>query len=145
MPRPPELPTPCAFCGATRGVRESGRLVCGSCGWRVGDVPDFELPPPRIDVVYYLRFRDRVKIGTTHNPRQRFAALRFDELLAFEPGDRHQEHNRHIEFAATRFERSEWFQLDDALLSHVEALRAGVDDPWLLHRRLVCAAYRERL
>jgi len=38
-------------------------------------VPDPELVPPRVDIVYYLRFGDRVKIGTTASPRQRFAAL----------------------------------------------------------------------
>ena len=55
-------------------------------------MPDGDLAPPRVDVVYYLRQRDhvgdRVKIGTTANPRQRLARISHQDLLAFERGDR---------------------------------------------------------
>lgn len=124
------LPSPCRACGARIGVRYPSGWLCGVCEWRVGDEPDSEIVTPRVDVVYYLRFRDRIKIGTTANPRQRFAALRFDALLAFERGDRLVEQRRHQQFAALRFARTEWFAAERPLLDHVLELRAGVDDPW---------------
>ncbi|BDI22931.1 GIY-YIG nuclease family protein [Herbiconiux sp. L3-i23] len=139
------LAAPCFFCRGERGVRVDGRLRCATCDWRVGDVIDHELPPPRVDVVYYLRYRDRVKIGTTANPRQRFAAIRFDSLLAFELGDRHREHERHLEFADARLERSEWFDLTPTLAKHIERLRSDGDDPWLVHLRWTSAAYAAQL
>jgi len=130
------LPSPCLVCASRVGVRYPTGWVCAVCGWRYGDVPDGELPPPRVDVVYYLRFDDRVKIGTTANPRQRFAAIRHDELLALEPGDRLIERRRHEQFAADRLAR-EWFALSPALAEHIRVLSAGVDDPWALHARWV--------
>src|SRR5688500_8887002 len=47
------LPAPCRLCGSRIGVRYPSGWVCGVCEWRVGDVVDDELPPPRVDVVYY--------------------------------------------------------------------------------------------
>src|SRR3712207_998868 len=93
------LPSPCRACGSQVGVRYPSGWICGICEWRVGDVVDDELPPPRVDVVYYLRYGDRVKIGTTGNPRQRLAAIWHDEVLAFERGDRRVERRRHAQFA----------------------------------------------
>jgi hypothetical protein len=111
-------------------VRWPSGWLCAVCEWRHGDVPDDELPPPRVDVVYYLRFEDRVKIGTTANPRQRLAALRHDELLALERGDRMLERRRHEQFAAERFDRTEWFRLSPGLAEHIAAVRGGPIDPW---------------
>jgi len=124
------LPAPCALCGSRLGVRWSAGWLCAVCEWRVGDAVDGELVPPRVDVVYHLRFEDRVKIGTTAQPRRRLQTLWHDQLLAFERGDRLVERRRHTQFAADRFGRTEWFRLSDALASHIEGLRAGVDDPW---------------
>jgi hypothetical protein len=59
--------------------------------------------------VYYLRLGERVKIGTTANPRHRFAALWHEEVLAFERGGRALERRRHAEFAVDRLGMSEWF------------------------------------
>ncbi|MEY2847569.1 MAG: hypothetical protein RI885_234 [Actinomycetota bacterium] len=118
--------------------------MCAVCEWRVGDEPDGEPAAPRVDVVYYLGFRDRIKIGTTANPRQRLAALRFDELLAFERGDRLVEQRRHRQFAIGRLGTSEWFELDDALRSHIAELRAGVDDPWARYARWVSSGVARR-
>jgi hypothetical protein len=128
------LPSPCVACGSRLGVTyRSGRL-CAVCEWRYGDVPDGELAAPRVDVVYYLRFADRIKIGTTSNPRQRFGQLRFDELLAFERGDRGVERRRHEQFAAVRL-GGEWFAADPALVTHVESIAAGHPDPWAVYAR----------
>ncbi|RKR75770.1 GIY-YIG nuclease family protein [Frondihabitans australicus] len=128
------LPAPCVACGSRLGVTyRSGRL-CAVCEWRFGDVADGELAPPRVDVVYYLRFGERIKIGTTANPRQRFAQLRFDELLAFERGDRAVEQARHRQFAAWR-EGGEWFTASPSLVDHVALVAAGHPDPWALYAR----------
>lgn len=114
--------------------------LCAVCEWRHGEVIDDELPPPRVDVVYYLRYDDRIKIGTSANPRQRLAAIWHDELLAFERGDRSVERRRHEQFAADRFAGTEWFRGSDRLLAHVAQIAEGVADPWLLHARWVSQA-----
>ena len=129
------LPAPCAACGSRVGVRYPSGWVCAACEWRVGDVLDDGLPPPRVDVVYYLRFRDRIKIGTTANPRQRLARIWHDEVLAFERGDRLVERRRHEQFADSRLDRSEWFEAAPELEQHVGRLAAGVGDPWALYAR----------
>lgn len=129
------LPAPCAACGSRLGVRWPSGWLCAVCEWRHGEVPDAEWAPARVDVVYYLRYADRVKIGTTANPRQRFAAVRHDELLALERGDRRRERARHAQFAAQRFGATEWFRLDDDLAAHIRLVAGGIEDPWALLAR----------
>jgi hypothetical protein len=138
------LPTPCGLCGSRLGVRHPAGWSCAVCEWRVGDVVDGDLPTPRVDVVYYIRFDDRIKIGTTANPRQRLARLWHQDVLAFEQGDRLVERRRHDQFAADRLGRSEWFSPSAALEDHIAALAAGVDDPWLRHSRWVSEAIARR-
>jgi hypothetical protein len=127
------LPSPCLACGSRLGVHYPSGWLCAVCEWRVGALPDGEAPP-RVDVVYYLRFADRIKIGTTANPRQRLTQLKHDELLAFERGDRLVEQRRHAQFAEHRFDSTEWFAINAPLNAHIAALRAGVDDPWNAYR-----------
>ncbi|AUZ87699.1 ATPase, partial [Arthrobacter agilis] len=79
--------------------------------------------------------RDRIKIGTTANPRQRLARIWHDEVLAFERGDRLVEHRRHEQFAAWRLGRSEWFAGAPEIEEHVGRLAAGVTDPWARYAR----------
>lgn len=134
------LPSPCLLCGSRLGVRYPSAWLCAVCEWRYGEIPDAELAPPRVDVVYYLGYDDRVKIGTSAHPRQRLAALWHDELLAFERGGRALEQRRHREFSADRFGRTEWFRRSDALLTHIGTLTAGVDDPWRLYARWMSEA-----
>ena len=129
------LPAPCRACGSPHGIRYPSGWVCAVCEWRHGDLPDADLVPPRVDVVYYLRHGDRLKIGTTANPRQRFAAIWHEQLLAFERGDRRLERRRHDQFAADRFAGSEWFRMSPALSAHVASVAAGVSDPWELYAR----------
>lgn len=114
--------------------------MCAWCGWHHGVVPDPELPRPRIDVVYYLRWRDRIKIGTTHNPKSRFSAITHEELLAFERGDRTIERARHAQFAELRM-GGEWFSAAPELLEHCRTLR-GDRDPWQTHVRWFAAELR---
>ncbi|MBM7471276.1 GIY-YIG nuclease family protein [Subtercola frigoramans] len=124
------LPTPCVACGSRLGVSYPSGWLCAVCEWRLGALPDGTGQRPRVDVVYYVRFRNTVKIGTSANPRARLAQLHFDELLAFERGTRHREHRRHLQFAGHRIEGSEWFRLHDSLDAHIRELQAGIDDPW---------------
>ena len=134
------LPSPCLACGSPLGVRYRSGWICAVCEWRHGEVPDAELAPPRVDIVYYLRFGERVKIGTTSNPRQRFGAIWHDEILAFERGDRMLEHRRHLEFDADRYTGTEWFRLSDGLRAHIDVVAAGVEDPWVRYARWVSEA-----
>lgn len=136
---------PCPACGSRLAVRYPSGRACGVCEWRFGDVVDSELPAPRVDVVYYLRFEGRIKIGTTANPRQRLARLWHDELLAFERGDRRVEHARHVQFAACRLGRSEWFDRSPELEAHVALIADGQPDPWDAHARWVSAALSLRV
>jgi len=129
------LPSPCAACGSRLGVHWPSGWLCAVCEWRQGDVPDHDLAPPRVDVVYYIRFDDRIKIGTTANPRQRLGRLWHHEVLAFERGDRGVERRRHEQFGAWRFGRTEWFAVNEVLDEHVATLAAGTDDPWSRHAR----------
>lgn len=137
------LPSPCALCGSRVGVRWPSGWSCAVCEWRHGDVVDDELPPPRVDVVYYLRYDDRIKIGTTAHPRRRIAAIRHDELLAFERGDRLVERRRHERFAAERLGGTEWFRASTSLLRHVAEV-AGGRDPWDAYARWVSEAFARR-
>jgi hypothetical protein len=123
------LPSPCRLCGSRLGVHYPSGWLCAVCEWRHGDVVDAELAPPRVDIVYYLRYRDRVKIGTTANPRQRLAVIMHDEVLAFERGDRRLEQSRHRQFADERYDNTEWFVLSARIVAHVDTLR-GRSDPW---------------
>jgi hypothetical protein len=129
------LPGACLACGALRGIRDASGWACATCGWRYGDVPDAELSPPPVHVVYYLRFGDRIKIGTSARPRSRLAQLRYDELLAFERGGRSLEQQRHREFAGQRFPGSEWFHVNDELLAHIRVLQRDGIDPWDRYKR----------
>lgn len=131
------LPGPCRLCGSRLGIRYPSGWLCAVCEWRHGDLIDHELPRPRVDVVYYLRYEDRVKIGTSGNPRQRLAAIWHDDLLAFERGDRRLEHRRHEQFADERFERTEWFRLSSRLSAHIDLVRAGTGEPWDRYARWV--------
>ncbi|WP_285114104.1 GIY-YIG nuclease family protein [Leifsonia sp. fls2-241-R2A-40a] len=129
------LPAPCAFCGSRLGVRYPSGWLCAVCEWRVGEPPPDDRATARVDVVYYLRYRDRIKIGTTANPAQRFSSLPHDEVLAFERGDRMLEHRRHEQFAQLRIPGTEWFETDAGLLAHVQQLRDNGIEPWLLLAR----------
>ncbi|WP_144720640.1 GIY-YIG nuclease family protein [Agrococcus jejuensis] len=128
------LPHPCPVCAGRIGIRMPSGTVCATCEWRVGEVPDADLPPPRVDVVYALRFEDRVKIGTTSNLRQRLGAIWHEELVALERGDRSLEQRRHAELSEARIGRTEWFRITDEVAAHLAAIGDG-RDPWMQHAR----------
>lgn len=125
------LPSPCRACGSRLGVKYPSGWLCAICEWKVGDTPDDDaVADVRVDVVYYIRFGNRIKIGTSANPRRRLAGLRHDELLAFERGNRQVEQRRHAQFAEYRILRTEWFDINEALTRHIGVLGGGIDDPW---------------
>ena len=119
------LPSRCRACGSAVGVRYPSGWICAECEWRVGEVPDDELDRPRVEVVYYIRWRDQIKIGTSINPRMRLAALPHDEVLAFERGGRSLEQRRHRQFADHRYAGTEWFSVHEALLAQSPSSRPG--------------------
>jgi hypothetical protein len=56
----------------------------------------------RRHVVYYMRFGDLIKIGTTNDLRRRTLNLKPDTVLAAEPGSYELELQRHRQFARHR-------------------------------------------
>lgn len=89
-----------------------------------------DLTRPRTDVVYYIRFGDRIKIGTSTNLPNRLGSLPYDELLAIEPGNVEREHSRHAQFRAHRVVgQQEWFHVTPEILGHASALREKYGPP----------------
>ncbi len=132
----------CVLCGSD-ALPEHGERACPICGWRRGESPDADLPRPRVEVVYYLRWEGRMKIGTSANPRQRLAAIWHQELLAFERGGRTLERSRHEQFAHLR-ESGEWFRAEPELMEHVARLSAGTP-PWDSYARWMADALRRNV
>lgn len=79
-------------------------------------------------LVYYIRRGDLIKIGATAHVKVRLRAQAYDELLAVEPGYFILEKQRHRQFAEHKAQMGrgqiEWFNPAEALLAHIEALRA---------------------
>lgn len=128
--------SPCPLCDSVMYPGVTGAM-CGRCKYTTGDftgrivVSYDEVEAQQnqrrgaiksSNVVYYIRFADRIKIGTTGDIRGRMTALPHDELLATEPGDRHLEAVRHNEFKHLRL-TGEWFRAAPDLLEHVASLR----------------------
>lgn len=72
--------------------------------------------------VYFIRFRDLVKIGYTTNLPRRMASLPHDEVLHVEPGTMADEKRCHLAFAHLRG-RGEWFRAEPDLLGFIDDLR----------------------
>lgn len=78
--------------------------------------------PATGEVVYYLRFGDRVKIGYSSNLANRLKAIPHDELLITEPGTYALEAARHRQFRELRL-TGEWFDNVEPLAGHIAALQ----------------------
>lgn len=100
-------------------------------------------PPMIVDgspsVVYYLRHGDMVKIGTTRSLAGRLKSLRYDELLAVEPGSFKQEKFRHEQFATIRAD-GEWFRRCAELDGHIDYIVKLYGRPHDAHQRWLTAA-----
>lgn len=80
--------------------------------------------------IYYIRFGDRIKIGTTTSLKGRLASLPHDEILALEPGSYDLERARHREFAPMLVDgQREWFHDSSTLRDHALELRARHGSP----------------
>lgn len=97
--------------------------------WLISAMPGLATPKPRVfsrlAVVYYIRFQDLVKIGTTVALTSRLNSIPHDEVLVTEPGHFELEKLRHEQFAHLRHRpRGEWFRYEPDLRAHVEELQA---------------------
>jgi hypothetical protein len=117
-------------------IRRYGSRVPAEVSWRLEGEPDVDIlavfrvcqevaaqAPPiiREPVVYYARFGERVKIGTTICPASRLPDIPHDEILAMEPGGAELEHERHMQFAEYWI-TGEWFRVAPPLLRHAADL-----------------------
>lgn len=136
-------PLTCRYCGqptAHRGIRG---WMCGSC---YASSPDYHGPglsgaemdtvvrlaeaataadakhdPHHRPIVYYIRFGDRIKIGTSASFRKRLESLPYDEVLGIELGGVALEGRRHAQFKAERI-TGEWFKASPRLVLHARSL-----------------------
>ena len=100
--------TICAEAGRESARRQSGSL--------------------REDIVYYILFGSRIKIGISATLRSRLDALpRGVKVLATESGGREVERQRHEQFAGCRV-GGEWFSLTRPLLAHIANLALSEGD-----------------
>lgn len=78
-----------------------------------------------LQVVYFVRMGDLIKIGTTSNLLQRIQglSLTMGHVLATEPGGYMREQELHGRFAALR-EHGEWFRAEPELLAYIDAIPA---------------------
>lgn len=84
----------------------------------------------RGEVVYYLRFAGRIKIGTSTDLPNRVLSIPHDEVLAVEQGSYAAETDRHAEFADSLIPgHKEWFNPSPALVSHINHLRRENGEP----------------
>jgi hypothetical protein len=93
----------------------------------------------RASIVYYLRRGPLIKIGTTVDPAGRFRDLMPDEILAWEPGGRHEEVTRHRQFAHLR-QGGEYFEAGRDLIRHcgeMTKLHGAPDPTWVTTTKLV--------
>ena len=99
-----------------------------------------EAPKPvklKASVVYYIRWSDRIKIGTTTSLPQRMKALYFDEIMAIEPGGTGLEAQRHQQFAEYRLDTyREWFNAAPGLVFFANTLRDKYGSPMKAWRDL---------
>lgn len=126
------IPGPCPSCGVTGLLVHlaNGWITCksGPCGYEkhrtaFGDERKLlmGISAGLRDVVYYMRLGNRAKIGTTSNLRQRISVIQPEDCMAYELGSFELEHRRHRQFAHLRVS-GEWFDIQDELLRHVNAL-----------------------
>lgn len=124
-----EIAGPCPSCGICGYLTNaSDKVVCrnADCHYEAW-IDQFEKLRRRLlvqqaatqSVVYYIKFRDRIKIGTTSNLQTRMYGIGIVEMLyGFEPGDRSLERKRHRQFAPYRTV-GEWFTDNQHIRAHI--------------------------
>lgn len=119
--RRPEMPLPSwTLEGEPDTDMTSFVTACAAAGREAAGAPE--------DLVYYILFGNRIKIGITSSLRSRLDSLpRGLRVLATEPGGRAVERERHEQFADCRV-GGEWFRMTRPLLVHVANLALGESD-----------------
>lgn len=127
-----QIPGPCPQCGIAGYLYRTpiDEVVCNTASCTFDAMAEefektrrellFDLAGTQ-DVVYYIQFRDRIKIGTSTNLQRRMNGVVVESLLGFEFGDYRHERKRHKQFQQYRSYRREWF--DDCI-----QLRAHIND-----------------
>lgn len=80
-----------------------------------------------MSVVYYIQFRDIIKIGTTSDLRARMSDLPWETLLLTEPGSYEKETERHRQFKDLQ-RTGEWFEPGPELTNFIESRREELKD-----------------
>ena len=77
--------------------------------------------------VYFIRWGDRIKIGTSVDPKARARSLSLTDqaILLVIPGDRTTERELHATFQPIRIDATEWFHATQDLLLFIEDLRSA--------------------
>jgi hypothetical protein len=131
----------CPVCGA-KEMRPGGTgSLCARCGHQTDDFTgrivtyaeqearqESRTPLPQPNVVYYIQFGDRIKIGTSQNLRARLRGVPHDKVLGVERGNRSVEQARHNQFKHLRL-TGEWFTSAPDLLEHIKNLH-GPGESW---------------
>jgi hypothetical protein len=125
-----QVPGPCPACGLcgylARTITQVVHCLNASCNY---EVPADQFESVRrnllfdaangLEVVYYIRFRDLVKIGWTTSLKQRCSSIQtVQSLYGFEPGGRILESRRHRQFAGFR-RQGEWFDDNQQIRAHI--------------------------
>lgn len=125
-----QIAGPCPACGATGYLSRtiSDDITCSNDSCRyTAHAADFEQTRRRAlfnlagrqNVVYYISFRDLIKIGTTSNLQRRWVGIGYGEsLLGFELGGRDREAVRHRQFQMYHSHR-EWFDNCPQIRAHI--------------------------
>lgn len=110
---------------------ECSNPTCWEDRWWEQPNPAAEVPAKQgTHWVYYIRFGNRIKIGTSSNVRSRLNSLPFDEILALERGNVSVERERHRQFAAHLIAgQREWFEDHAEIRAHAAAIRQEHGDP----------------
>lgn len=69
-------------------------------------------------VVYFIRFRDAVKVGTTTDLSKRMNELPWEEIIGIAPGGIHAEVQHHRNLRPYRI-HGEWFELTDEVDAYI--------------------------
>lgn len=72
-------------------------------------------------VVYYIRFRDAVKVGTSTNVGERLRNHPWEELIGIEPGGLKVEARRHNQFREARLD-NEWFEITESVRGQIDRI-----------------------
>lgn len=101
--------------------REIQTWLAGRGQFKLPPLPD----PSTLGYVYFVRLGNRVKIGYSRNPAERFKEVPLEEVLTITPGSQDDERAAHIRFAHLRT-TGEWFKAEPELLKYAKSLPSSI-------------------